>query len=107
MSEWAALCERACEQGGEVIAVTLTRAGAQALANDVLSAASGGEIEIFDRDGCPACGPPPGACGGRIDKLFNVAAGRREVEYTPLAEADTVTVRDADGSTRTVALAVA
>jgi hypothetical protein len=104
-SEWRDLCERERERGGEVIAVSLTRASMQEMASDVLSAASLGEIKFFDRAGGPVTEPPPGTCGGRIGSLFNVAAGGREVEFAPLAEADTVTVRDADGQARTVLLA--
>jgi hypothetical protein len=102
LGEWNDLCEREQAQGGEVIAASLTRASMQEMASDVLGAASLGEIGFFDRDGSPVAEPPPGTCGGRVGSLFNVAAGNKEVEFTPLAEADTVTVRDADGQTRTV-----
>ncbi len=107
MSEWTDLCEREQARGGEVIAVTLTRASMQELASDVLSGASLGEIEFFDRDGNVTDGPTLAVCGARIGQLFNVAAGRKEVEFTPLAEADAVTVRDADGQTRTMTIAPA
>jgi hypothetical protein len=93
-SDWADLCNREHERGGEVIAVTLTRQSMQDLAGDMLSAASLVE-------------PQAGACGARIVAMFNEAAGSKEVDFTPLAEADTATVRDADGQTRVIDFAVA
>jgi hypothetical protein len=107
LSDWTGLCERECERGGEVVAVSLTRASMQEMAGDVLSAASLGEVEFFDRDGSPVDGPARVACGARVGQLFNVAAGNKEVEFTPLADEDTATVRDADGTTRVVAFVAA
>jgi hypothetical protein len=106
-SDWTDLCYREHEQGGEVIAVSLTRQSMQELAGDVLGAASLGVISFTDPDGHALDGPPAGTCGGRIGNLFNEADGGREVDFTPLAEADTVTVRDADGSVRTIAFVTA
>lgn len=103
-SDWTELCEREQASGGEVIAVTLTRQAMQDLAGDIL--ASGGLVTL-DKDGNRIEGMPSGACGGRIGSLFNVAAGNREVDFTPLADADTATVRDADGTTRVISLAAA
>jgi len=107
MAEWTGLCEREAELGGEVIAVTLTRASVQELASDVLRSASLGEIHFTDQDGNPRPGPDVAACGARIGQMYNVAAGRKEVDFTPLADTDTITVRDADGQTRVIALIAA
>ena len=107
LSEWNDLCEREWERGREVVAVTLTRESAQDLATDVMGALGVADVRFVDMDGNPVAGLPSGAYGGRIGQLLNVAAGGKMVEYTPLADADTVTVRDADGQTRTVALAAA
>lgn len=106
-SDWTDLCNREHERGGEVIAVALTRQSMQELASDVLGTASLGGLAFTDLAGNPLDGPPAGSCGGRIGSLFNEADDGREVDFTPLAEADTATVRDADGSVRTIAFAAA
>lgn len=88
VSEWHALCERERDRGGEVIALALTNAGAQEMAADVFLSRGIGTF--------PAC---------RIGAVSNLAAGGAEVEFATGADADTVTVRDADGQTRVIALA--
>lgn len=106
MSDWTGLCEREKERGGEVIGVALTAKSMRELATDILSDAST-PTRVYDKDGVLVEGVPGDrvTAGGRVGQLFNVAEGRKEVEFTPLADADTVTVRDADRQTRTVALA--
>jgi hypothetical protein len=89
-SEWTALCERERERGGEVIALSLTNPSAQEMAADAMLSRGIGTFSAV-----------------RIDAVSNLAAEGREVEFATGADADTVTVRDADGQTRVVALACA
>ena len=88
VGEWRVLCERERARGGEVIALALTNPSAQEMAADVLLSQGIGTF--------PAA---------RVDSVSNLAAGGAEVEFTTGAEADTITVRDADGQTRVIALA--
>jgi hypothetical protein len=90
ISEWTGLCEREQERGGEVIALSLTNPSAQEMAADAMLSQGIGTFAAV-----------------RIDSVCNQAAEGREVEFTTGADADTVTVRDADGQTRTIALASA
>lgn len=107
-SDWTDLCNREHERGGEVTAVTLTAQSMRELAGDIL-ADTGSVTYLYDKDGNPVTGPPGDhvVAGGRIGSLINEAAGGREVDFTPLAEADTATVRDADGSVRVIAFTAA
>ena len=100
-SDWTSLCNREHEQGGEVIAASLTGQSARELVNDVLGSAPA--IVTLDLD---TSGRLRVAAGARLGSLSNEATGR-EVDFTPLAEADTATIRDADDSVRTIAFAAA
>jgi hypothetical protein len=100
-TDWRDLCNREHEQGGEVIAVSLTVQSMRELVNDVLASASA--TMTLDPD---ESGRLPVVAGARLGSLTNEATGR-EVDFTPLAEADTATVRDADGSVRVIAFAAA
>jgi len=103
-SDWTGICYREHERGGEVIAVTLTAPSMVEMVGDILSASSA--TRVYDKDGNPAEREHVVA-GARLGSLRNEAAGGREVDFSPLADADTVTVRGADGSVRTVAFAAA
>lgn len=108
VSEWHDLCEREHAKGGEVIAVALTSRGMKEMAEDLMRDPAA--VSYFydkDRNLVEAAPGDRISAGGRLGQLFNMAEGGREVDFTPLADADTVTVRDADGQTRVVSLASA
>ena len=88
VGEWRVLCERERARGGEVIALALTNPSAQEMAADVFLSQGIGTFS---------------AC--RIGAVCNLAAGGAEVEFTAGADADAITVRDADGQARVIALA--
>lgn len=99
--DWTDLCNREHERGGEVIAVALTAQSAREMVNDILGSAPAIVSLDLDEHGWLRV-----AAGARLGTLINEATGR-EVDFTPLAEADTATVRDADGSVRVIAFAAA
>jgi hypothetical protein len=106
-SDWTELCERERDNGGEVVAVSLTAQSMREMVNDVLTS-GGATTYIYGPDGELNEGTPGEhvVAGARLGSLTNKVTGR-EVEFTPLAEEDTATVRDADGNTRVIAFAAA
>lgn len=107
-AEWRDRCNREHEQGGEVAGLTLTPASSVELVNEVLGD-PGGITWFPGEDGSPDGERQQVTAGARMSHMVNEAAGNKmvEIEIDPDAEADTVTVRDADGSVRTVAFAAA
>jgi hypothetical protein len=105
-AEWRDRCAREHEQGGEVTGLTLTPASSVELVNEVLGD-PGGITWFPGEDGSPDGERQQVTAGARISHMDNEAAGNKLVEIEIDPDADTVTVRDADGSVRTVAFAAA
>lgn len=101
-SEIQALCEQEfLKDGGVVFALSLAPARLQELVLDILGGP--GTITWLDLDGNPKAAPPPGACGMAVREVVNPAT-RTIITVDVSDGADTATVRDADGSVRTIAI---